>query len=121
MKTKITLLAIAACAAIQAVALAGQPPKAPVTQNQLNASKTVTPATATTSTTTPVKKPVIITPLNKSLPVQKTDIYRVGKVSSRAWTESVGWNPGTPSMAYDSGGGKEQGLTLFWIGSEPSR
>ena len=119
MKTKTTLLAIAACAAIEAAALAGQPPKAPVTQNQLSASKNVTPTTANTTTT--VKKPVIVTPLNKSLPVQKTDIYRVENISSRAWTESVGWNPGTPFMAYDSGGGREQGLTLFWIGSEPSR
>src|SRR5271170_3561131 len=118
MKTKTTLLAIAACAVIQAAALAGQPPKAPVTQNQLSASQNVTP-TANAATT--VKKPLIVTPLNKSLPVQKTDIYRFGNISSRAWTESVGWNPGTPSMAYDSGGGKEQGLTLFWIGREPSR
>ena len=98
MKTKTTLLAIAVCAAIEAAALAGQPPKAPVTKDQLNASKNVTPATPTTT----VKKPVIITPLNKSLPAQKTDIYRVGNVSSRAWTESVGWNPGTPSMAYET-------------------
>lgn len=111
MKTKITLLAIAAWAVMQAAAAADQP------ANQLSISKVIKPSANTVTK----PKSLVVTPLNKYLPVQSTVITRDGNISSRSWTETVGWNPGKPSLAYDSGGGKEQGLPLFWIGHEPWR
>jgi hypothetical protein len=117
MKTKMTLLAMAAGVAIQATVLAGQTNSSNTTTTKLTAPAPTPAATAVTKT-----KPLFFTPLSQ-FPSVKTDqsITRVGNISSRAWTESVGWDPGKPSLADDSSGGREQGLPLLWIGHEPWR
>ena len=106
MKTKITLLVIATCAIVQVAAAA----------NPIIVSKPIQPSAAKVAAKS---KPVVFTPLNK-LPVENTKIQRVGNISSRSWTQSVGWNPGAPSVACESAAApKDQGLTLLWIGREP--
>jgi hypothetical protein len=118
MKTKITWLAILACAVIVVNASADQPMNA-------SKSKTVAPPPAPISTTAPSASkpkpliPAVMTPLSKSLPTKSdTQIHRAGNISSRAWTESVGWGQEKTSMAFDSTG-HDDGLPLFWFGREP--
>jgi hypothetical protein len=83
MKTKVTLLAIA-LATLESVALAQQTPKMSA------ASKAV-------------EKPKVqvTTPLDWSQPAvnQPAYINRVGNVSSRPWTQIVGWHNGAPFPA----------------------
>jgi hypothetical protein len=123
MKSKTTLLVMVASALVQVAAAADQPTGQPAAQllNQLSASKSVQPHSTTGSTTVTKTKPLFNTPLNKFQAVQNYTITRAGNISSRSWTGMVGWNPGTPSFAFESGGGREEGLTLFWIGHEPWR
>ena len=79
MKTKVTLLAIA-LATLESVAWAQQTPK-------MSAAKAV-------------EKPKVqvTTPLDWSQPVvnQPAYINRAGNVSSRPWTQIVGWHNGAP-------------------------
>ncbi len=113
MKTKMTLLAIAAGVAVQGMALAGQ-------STGSNTTKLTAPAPIPAATTTTKAKPLFFTPLSQFPPAKNDSrITRAGNISSRAWTESVGWDPGKPSTTDDSTGGREQGLSLFWIGHEP--
>jgi hypothetical protein len=80
MKTKVTLLAIA-LATLASVALAQQTPKMSVANKA-------------------VEKPglQVTTPLDWSQPVvnQPTTINRVGNISSRPWSQIVGWHNGAP-------------------------
>jgi hypothetical protein len=112
MKTKITLLAIVACALLQVAASADQP------VNQISVSKATKPAANAANAVTKPKS-VVVTPLSKSLPPGNDKIQRVGNVSSRPWTQTVGWTPGKSEFATESAGPKDQGWTLFWIGHEP--
>jgi hypothetical protein len=112
MKTKTTLLAIVACALLQVAASADQP------ANQINVSKVIKPTTNTASTVTKPKS-VVLTPLSKSLPPSNDKIQRVGNVSSRSWTQTVGWTPGISEFPTENADPKDQGLSLFWIGHEP--
>ena len=108
MKTKMTLLVIATCAIVQVVAAA----------DPIIVSKPIQPSAANVAAK---PKPVVFTPWNK-LPVENTKIQRVGNISSRSWTQSVGWNPGAPSLACESDTApKDQGMSLLWIGHEPWR
>ena len=106
MKMKMTLLVIATCAIVQ-VAVAADP---------IIVSKPIQPSAANVAAK---QKPVVFTPWNK-LPVENTKIQRVGNISSRSWTQSVGWNPGEPSFVSESAEApKDQGLSLLWVGHEP--
>ena len=49
---------------------------------------------------------------------EKTKIERVGNVSSRPWTQIVGWNQGT-QFASDAERYHEPRFNLFWLGNEP--
>jgi hypothetical protein len=81
MKTKVTLLAIA-LATLQSVALAQQTPDLSGSTPAVDQKKI--------HVTTPLSAP----PVNPfKVPVQ-TEINRVGNVSSRPWTEIVGWHNG---------------------------
>ena len=106
MKKKMTLLMIATCAIVQVVAAA----------NPIIVSKPIQPSAANVAAK---PKPVVFSPLNK-FPVENTKIQRVGNISSRSWTQSVGWNPGAPSLESESATApKDQGLSLLWVGHEP--
>jgi hypothetical protein len=115
MKTKITLLAIVACALLQVAASADQ------TANQISVSKAIKPGANAANTANAVTKlkPLIVTPLSKSLLPSNDKIQRAGNVSSRSWTQTVGWTPGKSEFPSESTGPKDQGLTLFWVGHEP--
>jgi hypothetical protein len=111
MKTKTILLAIAACAVIQGAVLADQP------ADQLRVSKAL--KSNANANAVAKAKPLVNTPLNKYLTPSNDKIQKAGNISSRAWTESVGWNPGKSAFATESTGPNDQGLTLLWIGHEP--
>ena len=96
MKTNGTILAIALGAALTTTAA---PPQAPSASHVVN-------------TNAISSKLESLQPKAKG----KTEIYRVGKMSSRPWTEIVGWQPGR-SQFYDAEN-PGPGLTLvsvnFW-------
>jgi hypothetical protein len=46
-----------------------------------------------------------------------TKIERAGNMSSRSWTQTVGWHPG--QSAFPSADTHESKLAVFWIGHEP--
>ena len=111
MKTKIILLAIAAGWILQMTAAAD-----PINVEKLAKSG----AKADTKA-----KPAVMTALPlvwKSSAVGKTDqIVRVGNLSSRSWTTSAGWHPGSSAFHTESAQPKLIGLPLIWAGQQPSR
>ena len=49
-------------------------------------------------------------------PAEKYKIERVGKISSRPWAQTVGWQPVTPFVDERN---TEAHFNLFWIGARP--
>ena len=111
MKTKIILLAIAAGWILQMTA-SGAP---------MNVEKSAKSGAKTESKA----KPLVMTALPlvwKSSAVGKNaQIVRVGNMSSRSWTTSAGWHPGTSAFHTESPQPKLTGVPLIWAGQEPSR
>jgi hypothetical protein len=85
------------------------------------------PATPKTAPVKPVKQEkvqiiTLLTPfqtLKVSQPVSQNKIQRVEGMSSRPWTQIVGWKPGYP--AFPSPEMHESTLCLFSVGNEPER
>jgi hypothetical protein len=95
MKTNVTLLAIL-LAAFQAVAA----PQPQPLQN-FSAHNTV--------------KGNFSRPNSQSASAEKYKIERQGNLSSRPWTEIVGWHPGAPMSAFDDAEIHESQLRLITI------
>jgi hypothetical protein len=100
MKTKVALLAIA-MATIQSVALAQQTPKLSATSRVIDAQNIR------------VNTPLNANPLTAKNP--DTHIDRVGNMSSRPWTQIVGWQNGSSSWNPDT---HEAGLCLVSFGTD---
>jgi hypothetical protein len=102
MKTKIIIIiAVALCAAARA-AVVNQSTNAPAHANiktkMLHLANPFTPAKAE----------------------DKSKIERYGGMSSRPWTQIVGWHPGEPA-AFTDGKTHVAELPLLWIGAKPQR
>jgi hypothetical protein len=59
-------------------------------------------------------------PLARSAVIDKYRIERDGNLSSRPWTEIVGWHPGSPS-GFLNARPEDTGWPLLWFGAAPRR
>ncbi len=115
MKTNTVILALAMCAVTQAMAAD------PSVTTSSSAKSAATGASLNAATVqAPKAKWQFANPFAPVKAVEKVRIYRVGNISSRPWTQIVGWHPGVPSSFTDriTHG---SGLPLLWFGAEPQR
>lgn len=114
MKTKTIILAFTLGAATQA--LAADPSAA--------TSSTIKSASASANAVTvnvPKKTWHVANPFAPVKAGGKKYIDRIGNLSSRPWTQIVGWHSGEPSSFMDAKNNVGEGWPLFWFGSEPER
>jgi len=111
MKINIILLAIAAGAIMRMTAAA----------DPLNVEKSAQSGAKADSNVKPVTMTTLPLVWKSSAVVNNDQIFRAGNLSSRSWTTTTGWDPGTPSIHSENPVPKLEGLPIFWIGHEPWR
>lgn len=103
MKTKSIILLSALCAAIPALAL----------DSTTGSSVLVQPPGKSLQVANPFAKTKV------SDSNRKTEIDRVGGISSQPWSQIVGWHNGEPASLMDAKV-HEPKLHLLWFGAEPN-